>query len=126
MRTYEVVVLLHPDLEIDADAPISKLEKLVETAGGTIIKRDNWGKKRLAYRINKQDFAVYVYFEVQLDPAKVPGYERALILTEEVMRHLIVAQEETATKEEPKKAKAKAAVAADKSEEEEKSDGEKL
>jgi small subunit ribosomal protein S6 len=112
MRAYEVVVLLHPDLEIDADAPISKLEKLVETAGGKVIKRDNWGKKRLAYRINKQDFAVYVYFEVELESTKVPGFERALILTEEVMRHLIVSKEENAPKEEPKKAKA--AVVADK------------
>ena len=111
MRTYELVVLLHPDLEIDADAPISKLEKLAETAGGKVIKRDNWGKKRLAYRIKGQDFAVYVYFDIELEPTKVPGFERALILAEEVMRHLIVAKEVPSTNE-PKKSKTKAAVAA--------------
>jgi small subunit ribosomal protein S6 len=121
MRTYELVVLLHPDLEIDADTPISKLEKLVETAGGKIIKRENWGKKRLAYRIKHQDFAVYVYFDLELEPAKVPGFERGLGLAEEVMRHLIVAKE--APKAEPKKTKAKAAVAA---EGKEKSNGEEL
>ncbi|MFI5240388.1 MAG: 30S ribosomal protein S6 [Candidatus Saccharimonadia bacterium] len=93
MRPYELVVLLHPDLEIDADAPISKLEKLAENAGGKIVKRDNWGKKRLAYRFKNQDFAVYVYFEIQMDPAKVPGFERNLLLSEEVLRHLLVSKE---------------------------------
>lgn len=93
MRSYELVVLLHPDLEIDADAPIAKLEKLVETAGGKTTKRDNWGKRRLSYRVKHQDFAIYVYFELQLDPAQVPGFERNLLLAEEVMRHIIVQKE---------------------------------
>ncbi len=123
MRTYELVVLLHPDLEIDADAPIAKLEKLVETANGKVIKKDNWGKKRLAYRINRQDFAVYVYFDLELEPAKVPAFERSLGLTEEVMRYLIVSKEAEPAKEEPKKTKVKAAVAAD---DKEKTDGEEL
>lgn len=122
MRTYELVVLLHPDLEIDVDAPISKLEKLVETAGGKVIKKDNWGKKRLAYRINRHDFAVYIYFDVEMEPTKVPAFERALNLVEEVMRHLIVAKEEETAKADSKKTKAKAAVAAEK----ESTDGEEL
>ena len=41
------MVLLHPDLEIDVEAPIAKVEGLVEAAGGKVLKRDNWGKKRL-------------------------------------------------------------------------------
>jgi small subunit ribosomal protein S6 len=111
MRPYELVVLLHPDLEIDADAPISKLEKLVETAGGKVTKRDNWGKRRLAYQVKKQDFAVYAYFELLLDPSKVPGFERNLILAEEVLRHLIVIkEEEKVSKAAAKAAKPKAAV----------------
>lgn len=105
MRQYELVVLLHPDLEIDADTPITKIEKLVEQAGGKVIKRDNWGKKRLAYRINKQDFAVYVYFEVSVSPAGVATLENALRLTEEVLRHLLVSHE-VATVRPDKKAKA--------------------
>jgi small subunit ribosomal protein S6 len=94
MRSYELVALLHPDLEIDVDTPVVKLEKLVETAEGKIIKRDNWGKKRLAYKINKLDFAVYVYFELQFLPEKVKSFEQDLRLTEEVIRYLLVAQSE--------------------------------
>lgn len=125
MRPYELVVLLHPDLEIDADTPIAKLEKLIDTVGGKVIKRDNWGKKRLAYPINKQQFAVYVYFELQLDPPKVRELEDYLRITEEVMRFLTVhklegkPKAEKAKKDKPEasdstEAKKPAAVAAGK------------
>jgi len=93
MRTYELVVLLHPDLEIDPSAPIEKLEKLVTAAGGKVVKRDNWGKKRLAYRIKQQDFAIYIYFELQLDAAQVRELNRAILLTEEVIRYILVVRE---------------------------------
>lgn len=122
MKTYELVVLLHPDLEIDIDSPIAKIEKLADQAGAKIIKRDNWGKKRLAYRVKNLDFAVYVYFEISAEPAKVPGFEHNLLLAEEIMRHLLVSQE-VQTVVEPKKAKATAKVAAETEEGEDKANG---
>lgn len=93
MNKYELVVLLHPDLEIDADTPIAKLEKLIESVGGKVTKRDNWGKKRLAYRIRKVDFAIYVYFEIALAGDQVRGLENTLLITEEVLRHILVTHE---------------------------------
>lgn len=93
-NAYELVVLLHPDLEIDVEAPISKVEGLIEAVQGKVIKRDNWGKKRLAYRIKRQDFAIYVYFEVELEPDAVRQLESTILITEEVLRHLLVAREE--------------------------------
>jgi small subunit ribosomal protein S6 len=93
-RNYELMVLLHPDLEIDVETPITKVEGLVNAVGGKVTKRDNWGKKRLAYRIARQDFAVYVYFELQLDSQKVRELENALLITEEVLRHILVVHEE--------------------------------
>jgi len=93
-KSYELMVLLHPDLEIDVEAPVKKIEGLIEAVGGKATKRDNWGKKRLAYRIAKQDFAIYVYFEVQLDPSKVRELENTILITEEVLRHILVAHEE--------------------------------
>lgn len=91
--TYELVILLHPDLEIDVEAPIAKLEGLIEAAGGKVTKRDNWGKKRLAYRIKRQDFAIYIYFELQLDGTKVRDLENQILITEEVLRHILVVHE---------------------------------
>ncbi len=90
MKQYELVVLLHPDLEIDVDAPLAKIEKLIANADGKIGKRDNWGKKRLAYKVKKQQFGIYVYFELDLDPEKVRQLEANLLITEEVLRFLIV------------------------------------
>ena len=62
MKQYELVVLLHPDLEIDVDTPISKIEKLSDGVDGKGTNRDNWGKKRLAYAVKKNQFGIYVYF----------------------------------------------------------------
>lgn len=91
MRKYELVVLLHPDLEIDVDTPIAKIEKIITAAGGNVTKKDNWGKRKLAYRIRKQDFAVYVCFDLMVEPGGVAKIERDILLTEEIMRHIIVA-----------------------------------
>lgn len=124
-HTYELMVLLHPDLEIDVEAPITKVEGLIEAAGGRVIKRDNWGKKRLAYRIKRQDFAIYVYFEINLDPNRVRQLENTILITEEVIRHILVQHEENkprVDKKGDKKAEAKPdgkADGADKTEESE-------
>lgn len=90
MKPYELVVLLHPDLEIDVDAPIAKLENLVKSVDGTITKRDNWGKKRLAYAVKKQQFGIYIYFEIELPPEGPRQLETQLLITEEVLRFLLV------------------------------------
>lgn len=98
MKDYELTVLIHPDLEVDLEKPLAKVRDIVTTAGGTIVKEDNWGKKRLAYPIKKQDFAVYVYFDVQL-PADAPlKISNIFNITDEVIRYLLVKQDEKALK----------------------------
>lgn len=102
-KTYELMVLLHPDLEIDVEAPIAKIEGLVTATAGKVLKRDNWGKKRLAYRVSRQDFAIYVYFELALSPDKVQELDRTILITEEVLRHILVVHEENPPRAESKK-----------------------
>ena len=125
-KTYELMVLLHPDLEIDVEAPVSKIEGLIEAAGGRVIKRDNWGKKRLAYRIARQDFAIYVYFEVQLEADGVRKLEDSLLITEEVLRHLLVSHEENPQRKDKKDDKAKVEAKSEVTAEEGSKDGEEL
>ncbi len=93
-RTYELITLLHPDLEIDVEPTIGKIDKLIETSGGEVAKRDSWGKKRLAYRIKRQDFAFYVYFEFKATGDTARRVENGLLITEEVLRHIVVLHEE--------------------------------
>lgn len=91
MRDYELVVLLHPDLEIDLEKPLTKLRKLIVEGSGEIVKEDNWGKRKLAYRINGEDFAVYTYFEVKLPAESVKKLQSTLNITDEVLRYLLTA-----------------------------------
>lgn len=114
MREYELTVVLHPDLESNSDAILSKVRGIVTDNGGKITKEDNWGKKRLAYRINKEDFGLYVYFEVELPAAAVAKINATLNITDEVMRFLLVSVDPKA-----RLALEEAAKAADKKESEE-------
>lgn len=90
MREYELTVLFHPDLEPALETPLSVVRDIITTGGGTITSEDNWGKKRLAYRIAREDFAVYVYFEVQLPASAVAKVDSTLNITDGVIRHLLV------------------------------------
>lgn len=94
MKEYELTVLIHPDLEADIEKPLAKVRDIVKSAGGEIVREDNWGKKKLAYKINREDFAVYVYMEVKL-PADAPlKVSNTLNITEEVLRYLLVTVDE--------------------------------
>lgn len=98
MRKYELTVLIRPDLESDIEAPINKVRDIVKKAGGEIKKEDNWGKKKLAYKIRKEDFAIYVYMDIVL-PADAPlKISNTLKITEEVLRYLLVLADEKAQK----------------------------
>lgn len=94
MRHYEVALVLHPDLEIDIENVLKKIEKILTDLGAKIYKKDNWGKKKLAYKINKQDWGIYVFYEIEIDPAKTRDVNNRLRITEEVIRFLIVSIED--------------------------------
>jgi len=98
MKEYELTVLIHPDLESNLEAPLTKVRDLVKNNGGEIVKEDNWGKKKLAYKINREDFAVYVYMDVKL-PADAPlKISNVLNITDEVLRYLLVTVDEKGRK----------------------------
>lgn len=90
-RDYELVVLLHPDLEIDLEKPLTKLRKLIADNKGDITKEENWGKRKLAYRIKNEDFAVYMSFEVTMPGDTVKKLQSTLNITDEVLRYLLTA-----------------------------------
>lgn len=98
MKNYELTVLFHPDLEMNLDPAIDKVKKLIEANGGQITKEENDGKKRLAYSLNGQDFAVYYFLDVEL-PAEAPSkISSTLNITDEVLRYLLVRVDERKAK----------------------------
>jgi len=114
MNEYELTVLIHPDLEANLDAALDKVRALIKDNGGEITKEDNWGKKKLAYTIRREDFAVYVYFEVKL-PSNAPlKISNVLNITDEVLRYLLVKTDEKTRRAlaEQKEREAKAATEA--------------
>lgn len=98
MKEYELTILIHPDLEADLETPLAKVRNIITTAGGKITTEDNWGKKKLAYRLKREDFAVYVYMDVAL-PADAPlKISNTLNITDEVLRYLLVTVDEKGRK----------------------------
>ena len=104
MKQYELTFLVHPDLEMNLDAVVSKVKELIDANGGKVMKETNEGKKHLAYTIKGQDYAVYYYMEADLPsdaPAKISG---VLNITDEVLRYLLVAVDERKLKFEARRA----------------------
>lgn len=111
MDQYEVAVLYHPDLEIDLEKASKRVEKILTDNGGKIVNADNWGKRKLAYPIKKNEHAVYVFYTVELPSSSVSKVESTLNITDEVIRFLItrpdlkaIAKAEAAKAERAKKA----------------------
>jgi len=90
MQEYELTVLVHPDRESELEKALTTVRELVTTNGGKVVKEDNWGKKKLAYRIAKQDFAVYVLMDVELPAAAPLKISNALNISDDVIRYLLV------------------------------------
>src|ERR1700716_605462 len=88
------MVVLDPNLEDAASEALNtRIPSLVTQRGGTIESIDAWGRKRLAYPIGRYRDGVYILFRLQLPPNAAVEIERALKLTESVIRHLLVRSE---------------------------------
>ncbi len=89
LNQYEIAVLYHPDLEIDLGKAEKKIEKIITDNDGKIAKTDSWGRRKLAYPIKKQDFAVYVFYTVEIPAENVEKIEQTFNITDEIIRFLI-------------------------------------
>lgn len=122
MNQYEIAVLYHPDLEIDLEKSAAKVKKIFTDNGGKVVKEDNWGKRKLAYSIKKNESAVYVFYTVELPAESIRKVESTLNITDEVIRFIITRPDFKAiAKAEAMKAE-KAAKAAERGETEDKND----
>ena len=87
MRRYELMVILDPDLEERTIAPsLDQFLNVIRTDGGSVEKVDIWGRRRLAYEIQKKAEAVYAVIDLTANPAAVKELDRQLNLNEAVLR----------------------------------------
>ncbi len=94
MRNYELVFIVHPDLEETAfNDVVDRVKGWITGADGKVSNVDIWGKRKLAYPIRKQGEGQYVLMRAQMEPSFCAELERNLGLTEPVMRYLITVEE---------------------------------
>ena len=97
MRRYELMLLFRPDLEDDKlQSAVEKVTRAVVNGGGALTKVSPWGKRRLAYDIKHFRDASYFLIHFDIAPSAVREIERGLLISEEILRHMVVLLDEPA------------------------------
>jgi len=88
---YDVIYILDPNSTTEESAAVSsKVEQVVAEAKGTVLKKDDWGKRRLSYMVKKQREGHYIFFHLQIAPDTVAEVTRNLRLMEKVIKFTVV------------------------------------
>ena len=96
VRDYELMYIVRPDLDDEAlRIATESVDSVIRGLGGTVGKTTMWGKRRLAYEVDRLRDGHYVITLIQLDGARVAELERALQIHDTVFRHLLVRRDET-------------------------------
>jgi|SRR5579884_2825960 small subunit ribosomal protein S6 len=91
MRRYELMLVLRPDLAEDrSSAVLERVTRQIQESGGQIVKVAPWGRRRLAYEIQHYREGVYQIILFEAPPESIRELEKTILITEEVLRHLVV------------------------------------
>ena len=91
MRSYQSVLILKPDIEdTHVDEALAKIGEFIKGNGGTILKAEKWGKKRLAYRVKKNRFGIYLNLYHTLEPSGVIDLEKKYKLYDLIIKFMVV------------------------------------
>ena len=90
MRHYEIVFMVHPDQSEQVSGMIERYTGSITEAGGTIHRLEDWGRRQLAYPINKLHKAHYVLMNVEADQAVIDELETAFRFNDAVIRNMIM------------------------------------
>lgn len=95
MRNYQSVLILKPDLdEAQVDQSVEKITSLIKKFGGSVLKLDQWGKKRLAYRVKKNKFGYYLNVYHTCEQGRIPDLEKEYQLYDLVIKYLVIRLQE--------------------------------
>ena len=91
MRKYETVFVLSPEISEDqVNSTVDKVKSIIEKSNGKIENVDFWGKKKLAYEINKNKEGYYIVYDFEAKPSLIAELERNYRITDEVMKFIVV------------------------------------
>jgi len=101
MRHYEIVFIVHPDQSEQVPAMVERYKALITSNGGRIHRLEDWGRRQLAYTIQKVHKAHYVLMNVECDQATLDELDHGFRFNDAILRHLILAREEAITTPSP-------------------------
>ena len=90
MRHYEIILLIHPDQSEQVPAMLDRYKGMVTAGNGLIHRVEDWGRRQLAYQINKLNKAHYLCINIEADQAVMAELEHAFKFNDAVLRHLTV------------------------------------
>lgn len=99
MRHYELVLLVHPDQSDQVVGMVERYIKLVQDNGGAIHRLEDWGRRQLAYPINKIHKAHYVLFNIETDGDTLAELEELFRYNDAIIRSLVMRRDEAVTEE---------------------------
>jgi small subunit ribosomal protein S6 len=101
MRHYEVVFLVHPDQSEQVGAMIDRYRSMIEAKGGAIHRLEDWGRRQLAYPINKVHKAHYVLMNIECNQEALDELSSAFRFNDAVIRNLVIKRDEAETEQSP-------------------------
>ncbi len=101
MRHYEVVVMVHPDQSEQVPAMIERYKGMVEAGGGKVHRLEDWGRRQLAYPIDKAHKAHYVLMNIEISSETLQEFEGAFRFNDAVIRRLVVKKDKAVTEQSP-------------------------
>ncbi|AXA83965.1 30S ribosomal protein S6 [Lysobacter oculi] len=99
MRHYEVVFLVHPDQSEQVPAMIERYKGLIENAGGTVHRMEDWGRRMLAYPINNLVKAHYAMFNIECEQDALNELVDSFRFNDAILRHLIIKRDDAVTEQ---------------------------
>ncbi len=101
MRHYEIVFLVHPDQSEQVPAMVERYSKLITDDGGSLHRVEDWGRRQLAYSIDKIHKAHYVLMNVEATEAAMEELSTTFRYNDAILRNMIIRTDEAVTEESP-------------------------
>jgi small subunit ribosomal protein S6 len=99
MRHYEIVFLVHPDQSEQVSAMVERYSKLITDDGGSVHRMEDWGRRQLAYPINKIHKAHYILMNVEASKEVIEELTTTFRYNDAVIRNMVIRRDETVTEE---------------------------
>lgn len=101
MRHYEVLLLIHPDQSEQVPAMIDRYKSMIENGKGTIHRYEDWGRRQLAYQINKLHKAHYILLNIECSQSVLDELENGFRFNDAVIRNMVIKREQAITEPSP-------------------------